>query len=58
MRLAQETGAKVMGTAYDDAVTLTLRMLDGTQQPFLTQLTELERGKEQVSVSDPIEAEF
>ena len=58
MRLAQETGAKVMDTAYDDAVTLSLRMLDGTQQPFLTQLTELERGKEQVSVSDPIEAEF
>ena len=47
-----------MDTAYDDAVTLSLRMLDCTQQPFLTQLTELERGKEQVSVSDPIEAEF
>lgn len=58
MRIAADCEAKVQDTTYDDAVTLRLRMLDGTQAAFLAKLTELERGQEQVQVSDPIEAAF
>lgn len=57
-RIAADCGAKVLDTAYDDAVTLNLRMLDGTQAPFLQKLTELERGQESVTVSAPLEAAF
>lgn len=57
-RIAQDCGAKVLDTVYDDAVTLHLRMLDGTQDAFLTKLTELERGREDVRVNDPIDAAF
>lgn len=58
MRLASECEAKVLDTTFDDAVTLLLRMLDGTQDPLLLKITELERGKEDVTVSDPIEVPF
>lgn len=58
VRLASDAGAKTLDVVYDDAVTLKLRMLDGTQDELLKQITELERGKEQVSVSPPIEAAF
>lgn len=58
MRLASECGAKVLDTTFDDAVTLQLRMLDGTQNALLPKITELERGKEDVTVSDPIEVPF
>lgn len=58
VRIAQDCGAKVLDTVYDDAVTLRLRMLDGTQDAFLAKLTELERGREEVRVSDPLDAAF
>ena len=58
VRISADCGAKVLDTEYDDAVTLHLRMLDGTQQLLLTKLTELERGQENVCVSDPLEAAF
>ena len=58
MRIAADCGAKVLDTVYDDAVTLRLRMLDGTQEPLLLKITELERGQEQVRISAPLEAAF
>jgi putative IMPACT (imprinted ancient) family translation regulator len=58
MRIAADCGAKVLDTVYDDAVTLRLRMLDGTQEPLLLKITELERGQEQVHISAPLEAAF
>lgn len=58
MRLAEDYGAKVLSTDFADAVTMNLRMLDGTQQPLLEALTALERGQEDVEVSDPIDAAF
>jgi len=50
MRLAGDQGAH--------AVPINRRMLDGTQQPLLDALTALERGQEDVEVSDPIDAAF
>jgi uncharacterized YigZ family protein len=57
-RLAAKHGAKVLSSDFSDAVTLQLRMLDGMQQPFLDSLTALERGQEDVQVSDPVDAAF
>ena len=57
-RIASDCGAKVLDTQYAEAVTLKLRMLDGTQQPLLDKITELCRGQERVEVSDPIDAMF
>ena len=57
-RIASDCGAKVLDTQYAEAVTLKLRMLDGTQQPLLDKITELCRGQEQVEVSGPIDAMF
>lgn len=58
LRVASDAGAKVLDTVYDDAVTLHLRMLDGTQEGFLRKLTEVERGQENVQVSSPFDAPF
>ena len=58
LRIASDCGAKVLDTQYAEAVTLKLRMLDGTQQPLLDKITELCRGQERVEVSDPINAMF
>ena len=58
MRLAEDHGAKVLSTDFADAVTMNLRMLDGTQQPLLDALTARERGQEDVEVGDPIDAAF
>ena len=58
MRLAADHGAKVLSSDFADAVTLNLRMLDGTQQPLLDALTALERGQEDVEVGDPVDAAF
>ena len=58
LRVASDAGAKVLDTVYDDAVTLHLRMLDGTQEGFLHKLTEVERGQENVQVSTPFDAPF
>lgn len=58
VKIAAECNARVLDTHYAEAVTMKLRMLEGTQEPLLAQLTELERGKEQVTVSDPHDAAF
>ena len=58
VRLAEDHGAKVLSADFADAVTMNLRMLDGTQQPLLAALTALERGQEDVEISDPIDAAF
>ncbi len=57
-RLAADCGAKTLDTSYAEDVTVMLRMLDGTEDPLLAKLTELFRGKEDVAVSEPIEAAF
>lgn len=57
-RLAADCGAKTLRTDYAEDVAITLRMLDGTQEPLLAKLTELFRGKEDVTVSEPVEAAF
>ena len=53
MRLAADHGAKVLSSDFADAVTLNLRMLDGTQQQLLDALTALERGQEDVDEATP-----
>ena len=58
VRIASDCGAKVLDTSFSDEVALWLRMLDGTQPPFLAKLTELERGQERVRVSAPVDAAF
>ncbi len=58
IRIAADTGAKTLDSQFADAVTLQLRMLNGTQDAFLKKITELCHGQEDVSVSDPIEAVF
>lgn len=57
-RLAADCGAKVLGADFAAQVALRLRMLDGTQQPFLDALTALERGQANVQVSAPLDAAF
>ncbi len=58
VRLAADAGAKTVDTQFTDAVTLVLRMLDGTQGPLLDGLTELMRGADGVTVSEPFDAAF
>ena len=58
LRIAADCGAKVLDTVFDQAVTVQLRMLDGTQDALLLKLTELERGHEDVRVSNPLDAAF
>ena len=55
-RLAADCGAKVLGPRVTDAVELDLRMLDGTQRPFLDALRELTRGTVVPAVTDPFDA--
>ncbi len=50
--------AKLLDSQFSDAVTLTYRMIDGTQDALLKKITELCRGAQDVSISDPIEAAF
>ena len=58
VRLAEDCGAKTLDVQYTDRVSMVLRMLDGTQEPLLAKLTELFRGKEDVEVSEPVDAMF
>ncbi|ACV22512.1 IMPACT family member yigZ [Slackia heliotrinireducens] len=58
MHLAERCGAKTVDTSYADSVTVTLRMLDGTQQALLDELTALCRGNEDVLVDGPFDAAF
>lgn len=55
-RAAEGAGAKVVDSRFAENVLLTLRMLDGTQAPFLEKLTELTRGQAEMMVSEPFDA--
>lgn len=58
VRIAAECNAKTLDTQYADTVTLTLRMLDGTQESFLMKVTELCHGQEDINISKPLNAIF
>lgn len=58
VRIAADVGAKTLDVVYTDKVDVSLRMLDGTQEPFLLKMTELFRGQEQLEVSEPLDAVF
>lgn len=58
VRIADDVGAKTLDVAYTDKVDVSLRMLDGTQEPFLLKMTEVFRGQEQLEVSEPLDAVF
>lgn len=56
--IAADCGAKTLDVQYAEDVTMVLRMLDGTQEPLLLKVTELMRGQEDVTVSEPLDAAF
>lgn len=58
MRIAEACEAKVRETDFGAEVMIGVRMLDGTQEPFLDKLTELTRGQAEPIVSDPFDAPF
>lgn len=58
MAIAAACGAKTVDVSYAAEVTLVLRMLDGTQGELLRKVTELMRGREDVQVSEPMDAAF
>ena len=58
VRIAAECNAKTLDAQYADTVTLTLRMLDGTQESFLMKVTELCHGQEDIDISKPLNAIF
>lgn len=55
---AKQVDTMVVDTQFTDSVTLTLRMLDGTQETLIEKLTEIMRGQGAISVSDPFDASF
>ncbi len=58
IRLAEACEAKVRETDFAAEVMITLRMLDGTQEPLLEKLTELTRGQSEPLVTEPFDAPF
>ena len=58
VRIAEGAGAHVEGADFGAEVLMTLRMLDGTQEPLVEKLTELTRGQVEVLVSAPFDAAF
>lgn len=58
VRIAADCSVKTLDTQYADTVTLTLRMLEGTQEPFLAKVTELCHGQEDITISKPLNAVF
>lgn len=58
VRIAADCSAKTLDTQYADTITLTLRMLEGTQEPFLAKVTELCHGQEDITISKPLNAVF
>lgn len=57
-RLALEREAKIVDEQFTDKVVLKARLLDGTQEAFLSKLTELMHGREQVRATEPFDAIF
>ena len=58
LRLATDSGAKVLDTQYSDTVTLRLVFKEGEQQPFVDALREIMNGQDIAHVSQPQFAEF
>ena len=58
VRMAESCDAKTLETEFGADVTLTLRMLDGTQAPLLDKLTELTRGQADPLITEPFDAPF
>lgn len=58
IRLAEACEAKVCETDFAAEVMITLRMLDGTQDPLITKLTELTRGQTELIISEAFDAPF
>ena len=58
IRLAEACEAKVRETDFAAEVMITLRMLEGTQEPLITKLTELTRGQTELIISEPFDAPF
>ena len=58
LRLATDSGAKVLDTQYSDTVTLKLVFKEGEQQPFVDALREIMNGQDIAHVSQPQFAEF
>ena len=58
LRLAQDSGAKVSGTDYADAVTIHLVFKAGEQGPFCAKMRELMAGREDIEVGASEFAEF
>ena len=58
VRVAEGAGAHVEGADFGAEVLLTLRLLDGAQEPLVAKLTELTRGQAEVLVSAPFDAAF
>lgn len=58
LRIAEACKAKVRETDFAAEVMLTLRMLDGTQQPLIDKLVELTRGQVEIIESNPFDAAF
>lgn len=56
VRIAEAHEARVMSADFGAEVLLTLRLLDGTQEPLLRALTELMRGQAELLVSAPFDA--
>lgn len=54
----QQDNAKTISTEYTDTVTMTIRMLSGTETTLLKAITELVHGKEELSISEPYDAAF
>lgn len=57
-RLALEHGAKLVDERFTDEVALVARLLDGSQDAFLKNLSELMHGKERAAVKGPFHAVF
>lgn len=58
IRIAEASEAKVRETDFAAEVMITLRMLDGTQDPLITKLTELTRGQTELIIGEPFDAPF
>ena len=58
IHMTHNNNAKILETTYTDTIELTCRMLEGTQEPFLTSLNELFHGETRVAISKPFDAVF
>lgn len=57
-RIAEACEAKIREADFAAEVMITLRMLDGTQQPLIDKIIELTRGQSEIIITDPFDAAF